>query len=153
MSTTIPLTLDITKRSAERRPRLGGQKYPISDFTEMLEYVVANRIEEGDLNSKNLTLKELLSVVDESIERFVSMLCMDCGEDTTSEYYMVHDEVWKQATRSHETHGMLCIGCLERRIGRSLHKEDFPKNIAVNKVVLIPGNPNVSMRLRNRMTY
>lgn len=35
---------------------------------------------------------------------------------------MVQDEVWMQAQL---TDGMLCIGCLEQRIGRGLQPSDF----------------------------
>lgn len=51
-------------------------------------------------------------------------LCNDCGVDTIemNEYYMVQKDVWPIGRKS----GMLCIGCLERRIGRKLISEDFP---------------------------
>ena len=56
--------------------------------------------------------------------------CHDCGTETLSpepgvptEYYMVHDRVW-QAARAPER-GYLCIGCLEHRLGRQLHRGDF----------------------------
>lgn len=49
-------------------------------------------------------------------------LCVDCQFDTfQNEYYMVKDEIWPIG----ENDGMLCIGCLEKRIGRNLTKEDF----------------------------
>lgn len=50
--------------------------------------------------------------------------CADCGINTWEihEYYMVIDKVWK-------VHGvdmgMLCIGCLEDRMGRRLVPWDF----------------------------
>lgn len=51
--------------------------------------------------------------------------CRDCGIDTDAinEYYMVADPVWDQATTG--MHGHLCVGCLERRLGRALHAGDF----------------------------
>ncbi|MGY3409161.1 hypothetical protein ACVWZV_005274 [Bradyrhizobium sp. GM5.1] len=54
--------------------------------------------------------------------------CLDCGRQTTftregDEYYMVHDEVWQRANPTGE--GMLCVGCLEGRLGRQLSAEDF----------------------------
>jgi hypothetical protein len=60
--------------------------------------------------------------------------CCDCGIgcDTIDEYYMVHDEVWEQAWagRRKPHHALvgqeiLCIGCLENRIGRTLFRADF----------------------------
>lgn len=50
--------------------------------------------------------------------------CADCGLDTweAKEYYMVHDWLWL-------LHGsdldMLCVGCLETRMGRRLEPSDF----------------------------
>jgi hypothetical protein len=49
--------------------------------------------------------------------------CRDCGLDTGAgpgeigEYYSVHDAVWA-AARMQRDDGMLCIGCLETRLGR-----------------------------------
>ncbi len=52
--------------------------------------------------------------------------CRDCQINTSDidEYYMVHDHVWL-ASRLPKDGGMLCIGCLERRIGRKLTPSDF----------------------------
>jgi hypothetical protein len=63
-------------------------------------------------------------------------LCRDCGVDTTPctgrrgcrhdgkwEWYMVHDWLWKSAGMPEA--GYLCIGCLERRIGRELKPDDL----------------------------
>ena len=53
-------------------------------------------------------------------------LCKDCKKciSCKGEYYMVTDEVWRQAQS--DLSGMLCLNCLENRIGRSLTFEDFP---------------------------
>ena len=50
-----------------------------------------------------------------------SLLCLDCGVDTIAidEYYMVTHELWANSD------GMLCIGCLEKRLGRELTPDDF----------------------------
>jgi hypothetical protein len=52
-------------------------------------------------------------------------LCVDCGQstDTLDEYYMVDDGLWQTAMPGRR--GMLCIGCLEARIGRTLTSADF----------------------------
>jgi hypothetical protein len=39
-----------------------------------------------------------------------------------SEYYMVRDSIWKRAG---DVKGYLCIGCLEKRLGRRLTPRDF----------------------------
>ena len=76
--------------------------------------------------------------------------CVDCGYNTApgappsaSEVYMVRDTVWKAAGM--EPYGCcLCVGCLEKRIGRRLKPGDFP-NHAFN-------SPNMACteRLRER---
>jgi hypothetical protein len=52
--------------------------------------------------------------------------CADCGVDTNlnGEYYMVNDDMWETAAED-VVDGMLCIGCLEDRIGRELELKDF----------------------------
>ena len=64
-------------------------------------------------------------------------ICVDCGIDTIPhtgkrgclqkgrcEWYMVHKAVWAKAGMEHYG-GYLCIGCLERRLGRMLRPRDF----------------------------
>jgi hypothetical protein len=74
--------------------------------------------------------------------------CMDCGTDTTPcrdarrcphhkrhrckhnsplpwEWYMVEDHIWTLVAGP-GARGFLCIGCLERRLGRPLNADDFP---------------------------
>lgn len=51
--------------------------------------------------------------------------CVDCNFDTLgTEYYTVSDELWAAAKMAPHG-GMLCLACLERRIGRLLVIEDF----------------------------
>jgi hypothetical protein len=52
--------------------------------------------------------------------------CVDCGKDTSNsgEYYSVSDDVW-DASGIAPDGGMLCLTCLETRIGRLLTAEDF----------------------------
>lgn len=51
--------------------------------------------------------------------------CFDCKVNTAhiSEYYMVLDKIWNDAFPEH--YGMLCIKCLEKRLGRALKPSDF----------------------------
>ena len=58
-------------------------------------------------------------------------VCVDCGYVVRGvdwkdmhEYYNVHDDVWA-ASGLGPKDGMLCIGCLEDRIGRLMNKDDF----------------------------
>lgn len=50
--------------------------------------------------------------------------CTDCGIHTgdINEYYMIKDEVWNTVANQFE---MLCIRCLEQRLGRYLVSTDF----------------------------
>jgi hypothetical protein len=47
--------------------------------------------------------------------------------DDWSEVYMVKPAVWKAAGMA-DFGGCLCIGCLEKRLGRTLVPKDFPRN-------------------------
>ena len=69
--------------------------------------------------------------------------CRDCDNDYDEYSYMVHDHVWK-AGGLPEYGGMLCVGCLEERIGRRLCRDDF-KNASLN------GLTDQSLRLQDRM--
>jgi hypothetical protein len=67
--------------------------------------------------------------------------CHDCSHDF-DEYYMVRHGIW---AASGLRKGLLCVGCLEKRIGRQLHADDFP-DFEVN----IDDSAR-SLRLRTRM--
>ena len=61
--------------------------------------------------------------------------CVDCGLGTVvaGEVYTVHDDIWEQAWAGRRKwwysrvpgQEILCIGCLERRLGRKLVVGDF----------------------------
>lgn len=63
-------------------------------------------------------------MTDEEVKKVFA--CVDCSVCTheIDEYYMVHDHLWEKAGM---TFGMLCIGCLETRLGRRLNSRDFPR--------------------------
>ena len=69
--------------------------------------------------------------------------CLDCGNSTVTEYYIVHDEIWPLTDGA----GLLCIGCLETRLRRRLTAADFT-DAPVNALDRF----KKSDRLRNRMT-
>jgi hypothetical protein len=48
--------------------------------------------------------------------------------DSRSETYIVHDHIWKAAGMG-DWDGCLCIGCLEKRIGRRLTPNDFADHV------------------------
>ena len=79
--------------------------------------------------------------------------CFDCGENThyLNEYYMVTNTLW--AEYFPERCGMLCIGCLESRMGRNLVAKDFPGHILINIPNADPAFwPSQSERLYARLT-
>jgi hypothetical protein len=51
--------------------------------------------------------------------------CLDCDVDTLEigHFYMLRDDVWLEANPTVD--GMLCIDCLETRLGRRLAPTDF----------------------------
>jgi hypothetical protein len=71
--------------------------------------------------------------------RLMAFLFQQAGMDSEvkscitwdSEVYTVRDSVWKKAGIA-PMGGCLCIGCLERRIGRRLEPKDFPADDAFN---------------------
>lgn len=91
-------------------------------------------------------------------ERQQLFICDDCGVNTSEihEYYMVHDDIWRSVAGD-SLEGMLCIGCLEDRLGRRLTAEDFTDCILNNaKVSLFVALKNwrfadCSNRLRSRL--
>lgn len=62
-------------------------------------------------------------------DEFISCLnldpydCIDCNDNTffKGEYYMIHNQIWNSVAQN----GMLCIQCLEARLGRQLNSSDF----------------------------
>jgi hypothetical protein len=72
--------------------------------------------------------------------------CMDCGVDTGKihEHYFVHTSVWLSVVNSIQ--GMLCISCLEKRLGRQLRSEDF-----TNCYISNPKRNTMSMLLLSRL--
>lgn len=75
--------------------------------------------------------------------------CLDCKKNTFhDEYYMVHDELWNKHVKGK---GMLCIACLESRIGRELNSSDFP-NIIINDVGTVPWKVSdlLTKRIKNK---
>ncbi len=79
----------------------------------------------------------MISHYEDIIKVDLGFICLDCSLNTLLEpyqYYMVHDEVWDQ-TGIIGYGGMLCIECLEARIGRDLEASDFT-NIPMNKPIV-----------------
>lgn len=54
----------------------------------------------------------------------MSFLCIDCHADTSkiNEYYMLKNWLWKKIRGGRH---MLCLNCVENRLGRRLTSRDF----------------------------
>jgi hypothetical protein len=62
--------------------------------------------------------------------------------DCDSEVYTVREAVWKRAGIE-PMGGCLCIGCLEKRLGRALRPKDFLRGHPFNS---LPGTPRLLKR-------
>jgi hypothetical protein len=71
---------------------------------------------------------DTMSNYESEVKGYLGFICVDCHLDTSpvglDEYYMVHDEVWAQSGMGGND-GMLCLFCLEARLGRTLEWTDF----------------------------
>lgn len=74
-------------------------------------------------------------------------LCLDCSVDTGKihEHYMLVDTTWFSIHASNR--GMICIGCVEGRLGRSLTPQDF-NNSHVNNPKLYPMSSRLLSRIK-----
>lgn len=91
------------------------------------------------------TIQEVKERIDEYETELEVFRCVDCGTNTMDEYYMVHDEVWSAAGMKKDG-GMLCIGCLEGRLGRSLSAADFSP-VPINHMPYVERSARLSARL------
>ena len=56
------------------------------------------------------------------LKRYARFECEACGQSCRDEYYMLRTELWRKVCRSND---ILCIGCVEDRLGRKLVPTDF----------------------------
>lgn len=79
------------------------------------------------------------------MKRNKKFLCTDCNIDTKYEFYFVHTDLWLSVMPS--ITGMLCIGCLESRLGRQLCAKDFT-DAYINDIRFGDRSPRLLDRLR-----
>ncbi len=65
-------------------------------------------------------MKSLKKIIKEELSR---LLCSDCGEH--GEAYFVKDNIWYDNVPPYKQKKVLCLSCLEKRLGRKLKKSDF----------------------------
>lgn len=75
-------------------------------------------------------------------------LCLDCKVDTgkAHEHYFINTDTWLSVVDS--PIGMLCVGCLEHRLGRELNSSDFP-DVTINNPKFEPKSQRLMSRLAN----
>ena len=69
------------------------------------------------------------------LKRYARFECEACGRFCRDEYYMLRTELWQEACQSND---MLCIGCVEDRLGRKLVPADFNLEDTHNLIKLWP---------------
>lgn len=73
--------------------------------------------------------------------------CIQCGNDTSrvgiGEWYMVSQSVWNSVAKVGD---LLCIGCLELRLGRRLTPADFD-GYEINIINDFPRSPRLKIRI------
>jgi hypothetical protein len=84
-----------------------------------------------------------------AMDNYQNFDCVDCGINTldSKEYYMVSNSVWLE-TKLKTDEGMLCISCLESRIGRNLTSKDFP-DLPINTQIFFPKSSLFLSRIQN----
>ena len=70
--------------------------------------------------------------------------------DEHTEIYIVKSAIWKAAGMA-DWGGCLCIGCLEKRLGRMLTPKDFPRDHPLNSPSL-PCTDRLRLRREGRLT-
>ena len=128
---------------------------PIKQYNR---WVLMEQVMDGFVKAGVIDLDDIRSMEDDIIEEYTSyrketpeelalaFICLDCKTDTSEigEYYMIQFDLWKQIHPADK--GMLCIGCVEKRLGRILCGKDF-----TNAIVNEPEWGTKSERLLNRL--
>jgi hypothetical protein len=107
---------------------------PLQDFSDV------------DTFDLKLTKTQFLTAAARAAELVDRFCCLLCGVDTLEigEMYCIHNDLWMSCVRGK---GMLCIGCLERVLGRQLTPADFA-DFPINT---LDYDDNKSERLRDRL--
>lgn len=101
------------------RPPLGGRCPSGAWYGELRGGAQSSPSRSNDRVAMRLCLEALQLFSD-----MASFACQDCPQDTLGgDYYMVHNELWDRVHPSGD--GMLCLPCLEKRVGRRLRLSDF----------------------------
>lgn len=122
----------MTKKKTNRKGNPQSKPKQVSIDPERLdqllfaEYMLArffeHGVEEWEGFEKAFNVDDDDELTEEDLAAFD---CLDCDVNTleNDEYYMIQFDMWKRIHPDND--GMLCIGCLEKRLGRELIAADF----------------------------
>jgi|SRR6516162_9561785 hypothetical protein len=92
------------------------------NLDELIENIIWTNEKCSDFMENEYDKDDMLELVKQAVEATYMFDCNDCGISTFNEYYLVLENIWDNYGCGD---GMLCIGCLEKRIGRKLRTTDF----------------------------
>jgi hypothetical protein len=117
--------------------------YTVEDLLDALLWITGD-----DDPVTGYTKRELAHLALDATEELTDFECFGCGVNTLEidERYMVHNDLW----RTYGVEGMLCIGCLEARIGRRLTPADFTNCGGNNRDDRWPKSERLADRLNNQ---
>jgi hypothetical protein len=135
---------------------------PVYDLEELIEVIRRGARELRDQDKAIaavggwFTKHQLLRLCVEAVHLVGITDCIWCGDDAwgdLGEDYYVRDELWE---RYGPKRGFLCVGCLEKIMGRQLVPDDFVGYICglcdIHGLADAPKCPHMSDRLRDRLT-
>jgi hypothetical protein len=79
-----------------------------------------------------------------ALKHYARFECEACGQSCQNEYYMLRRELWRKVCRSKD---MLCIGCVEHRLGRKLVRADFNLEETFARATQFPSSRRLKQRL------
>ena len=88
------------------------------------EFILAKLLENNFVDWDDIeSVLDKYKATEEEIK--AGFICLDCSvhTDEIGEYYMIDFDLWNQIHPANK--GMLCIGCVEERLGRQLRAKDF----------------------------
>jgi hypothetical protein len=105
-------------------PNHGDKEYRLDEFLMWIRNLAEDQLGLAVHDDATLTKKDFLHLAIDANEIVGCADCAICAVDCNEidEYYMVTNELWAQYG---VRHGMLCVGCMEARMGRELTGEDF----------------------------
>jgi hypothetical protein len=109
---------------------------------------ISSNIEYYGLDNEDMCLEDAQQLMKVAQKNLHKSWCGDCGVRVfeCGEYYSLRDSVWKSVARKSE---MLCVGCIEERLGRLLVNRDFRPCPLTDEIPLNPRN--YSARLISRV--